>query len=434
MGSETVPTFSDAVVFDATGLGSDAGYPFGLAWADVNVDGYPDLAVANSSINITDCSVHEAGLTPSVSIFLNTGDWSPISDGFEDPIDIQICSDCSPNEVAFADMNGDGDMDLVVSAGDGDPNDDEVGSWGIYVLFGDGSGNFGSPTAYQTETPIRGLVVQQFSGSAFDVAAAGDACHDDNGTVGNDKVYVYSNNGSGVLTSVDSDDLGMGDYSSAFDIASAHFDNDSPSNGLYDLVTCNVGDDETSELTNNGSFDFDLDDYPDPCSVTWSWTDVTAGTFNPGTVGDAAVIDSYGSELRVLYGDGHGGFSHNCDPHTAGGDKYVIAHGNCTTADVVAGVTTGLINGNQRLDLAATLPACTEVAILIGLGGLPTLSSKFQFDTGGSYWIEAEPPASGIQAIYPVRVIIVDLDQDGNGDLVTANQGSANLSVMINQM
>ncbi len=46
---------------------------------------------------------------------------------------------------------------------------------------------------------------------------------------------------------------------------------------------------------------------------------------------------------------------------------------------------------------------------------------------------EADPPGED-DAAEIVRVLIVDLDADGFGDLVTANRLSRNISVMIDQL
>jgi hypothetical protein len=99
----------------------DAAFPdsIGLAAADLNADGAPDLVTANPA----------AG---SVSVLLNDG-----GAGFEP--EVEFAAGDNPADVAAADFDGDASIDLVVSSPEA-----EV----VRVLTGDGDGGFGTPTAY----------------------------------------------------------------------------------------------------------------------------------------------------------------------------------------------------------------------------------------------------------------------------------------------
>ena len=80
----------------------------------------------------------------------------------------------------------------------------------------------------------------------------------------------------------------------------------------------------------------------------------------------------------------------------------------------IAGLALGDVDGDGRLDLATALPASDAVAVLYGRGGRDFLKSGEKVAVGAA----------------PRAVIVVDLDRDGRGELVTADVGDHSLSVV----
>lgn len=118
---------SDSLVFLFLPLATYAtgGNAVGIALADVNGDGKPDLVVINCGDNTT------CGGTGSVGVLLGNGD------GTFQPA---VVSDVGGFEAIFAvvaDVNGDGKPDLVV-----------VGGGVVAVLLGNGDGTFQPATTY----------------------------------------------------------------------------------------------------------------------------------------------------------------------------------------------------------------------------------------------------------------------------------------------
>lgn len=104
--------------------------PLSLAAGDLNHDGHLDLVVANSG------TPNFIG-TGTLSIVLGNGDGS-----FQTPSTFKIIQPPgnfarSPNFVAMADFNGDGNLDVVACTDD---------ALGASFLAGDGKGSFASPT------------------------------------------------------------------------------------------------------------------------------------------------------------------------------------------------------------------------------------------------------------------------------------------------
>jgi len=157
----------DAAVVDGTGgnvcLGNGDGSfqaakpfaagssPIALAAADFNKDGKVDLAVVNSN---------QPGLTngDTVSILLGNGDGT-----FQPPVN--FATGKNPNAIFVADINGDGNLDIVVS---------NASSNSLTVLAGKGDGTFTAEPSPSLPFSPKSIQSGEFNGDGkLDIAVAG---------------------------------------------------------------------------------------------------------------------------------------------------------------------------------------------------------------------------------------------------------------------
>src|SRR5262249_9343136 len=108
-----------------------------VAVADLNGDGKPDLITAN-----------RRGNSSTVSVLLGRGDGT-----FAPKTDFPVGMD--PYFVAVADLNGDGEPDLITA---------NLDSSGVTVLLGKGDGTFGPRTDYGVGGEPESLAVGELNG------------------------------------------------------------------------------------------------------------------------------------------------------------------------------------------------------------------------------------------------------------------------------
>ena len=123
-------TFQPAVFNDSGGVGTD-----GVAIADMNGDGKPDLLVANLCVP-SDCN---PGDLVMVGILLGNGDGT-----FQPAVNYisgegYSCGEPNSGGLSVADLNGDGKLDVVVV---------NAGCGSIAVMLGNGDGTLRSGTSY----------------------------------------------------------------------------------------------------------------------------------------------------------------------------------------------------------------------------------------------------------------------------------------------
>jgi large repetitive protein len=114
-------TFRPAVI-DAAGTA-----PSGVAVADVNGDGRPDIVVANACQSAGNCTYG------AISLLLGNGD------GTFQPATSYNSGSGQPNQVALADLNGDGKLDVVVSIWDGSEDEFGFSAVGVFLVNADGT-------------------------------------------------------------------------------------------------------------------------------------------------------------------------------------------------------------------------------------------------------------------------------------------------------
>jgi hypothetical protein len=164
-------TFKPALTYDSGGL-----FPDGIAIADVNGDGKPDIIVADSSGN----QAVDPGV---VAVLLGNGDGT-----FQTPVPYSSGAYGAAG-VAYADMNGDGKRDMVVANCSATSGSCTGGGGDVGVLLGKGGGTFQAPITFAPggNTPF-GIAVKDLNGDKEpDIVVANcasDRCSQAPGTVG----------------------------------------------------------------------------------------------------------------------------------------------------------------------------------------------------------------------------------------------------------
>ena len=345
----------------------------------------------------------------------------------------------NPHCVIAADINGDGNADLICA------NEGAVINPGntLSVLTNNGGGGFGSNATYTVgSAPYSVIAADVNEDGMVDLISA---------NFYDNTLSVLTNNGSGGFGS--NATYAVGEFPCSIVAADVNGD------GHIDLICANSGgrspaDSTLTVLTNNGSGGFGFNA---TYAVGFVPVSVVAADVNHDGYIDLICANSRGSSLSVLTNDRSGGFvlaSTLATPQPnsvvaadVNGDGYVdlicanTGYGTLTVFtnngnggfalasinDVgfqPQSVVATDVNGDGHVDLVCANLGIYELPgnILINGNTLSVLTN----DGGGGFVIASTP----FLGVGPVSVIAADVNGDGKVDLISGNNGNT-LSVLI---
>lgn len=333
--------------------------------------------------------------------------------------------DANPLGVALADLNSDGNLDVVTA---------NYGAGSVSVLLGNGNGTFQSVKSFAAGAFASTIAVGDFNGDHlpdlavghFDRSATTVSVLLGNGdgtfqaavdyTVGSSPIWVIAAdlNGDSILDLVaannDSANISvlLGNSDGTFQAAQSTAVGSDPIglaaadlNGdkIPDLVVANSGPDTVSILFGNGDGTFQASvDYP----VGRNTSDATVGDFNGDGAPDLAITGMGSGDVTILLNDGQGGFQ--------AGATYPVS------ASPI-GAVVGDFNSDGKLDLVVGYYDFTQTNVTTLLG-----NGDGTFQTSVDYAAD----------IGPVGVVVGDVNGDTAPDLVVANASSSDVSVLLN--
>ena len=289
-----------------------------------------------------------------------------------------------PHGVAVADLNHDGRPDIVTA---------NYSNNTVSVLLGNGDGTFGPKKDYQVGYGPFALALADVNGDGLlDVVTVNILGY---------SMTVLLNTGNGTLGPYTNYDVGASPRS----IALADVNGD----GKPDVVIANSGSTTVSVFFNNGSGLFGgRADY----AVGTAPSCVTVGDVNGDGKPDivAASYAAAGSTVSVLFNSGTGTFgARTAYPVGANPQSVVLADTNGDGLPDIVAANYGVYNGS-------TYVGGNSVSVLLGAGG-------------GTF---------GAASIYPggsgtLAATVGDVSGEGRLDIVTANNGSNTMGVLLNQ-
>jgi hypothetical protein len=426
-------TFQAAVSYSSGGYEAQS-----VAVADVNGDRKLDLLVANTICAPNDCA------TGSVGVLLGNGD------GTFQPAVTYDSGGFSAESVAVADVNGDGEPDLLVAntcVSDGACVDGSVG-----VLLGNGDGTFQAAVSYGANgTGAASVAVRDVNGDGKPDLFVANACgnNGDDGCIGTLGVLLGNGNGTfraavnygsgayepDLVAVKDVDGDGKPDL-----VVASRCDNVGNCNGVVGVLLGN-GDGTFKPVVTYGSGGYE--------AQSVAVADVN-GDGKPDLVVANACADSNctsGGVVDVLLGNGDGTFQAAMSYGSGGQDAesvgvadldgdgkpdLVVANGDGSVA-VLSGngdgtfqaattygsggtgatsVAVADVNGDGKLDLVVANSCassdCTNgsVGVLLGNGD-GTFQAAVPYSSGG---------------LYTDAVVLGDVNRDGKLDLVVASE------------
>jgi hypothetical protein len=355
--------------------------PLFLEVDDLNGDGKLDLSVANLD-------------SSTVSVLLNTTELVASTPGFAAKQDFDTGP--NPRSVAVGDLNRDGKIDLAVA---------NLGSNSISVLLnttapGDSVSTFAGKKDFATGANPVSVTVGDLNGDGnLDLAVAN-----------------INSNSISVLLNTTAPGAGTPSFAAKQDFISADgplfvTTSDLNGDGKLDLVVANLIS-SVSVLLNNtapgattvafgGRQDFATGDGP---------RFVSAGDLNGDGKLDLAVANFNSNNVAVLL---------NTTAPGAAAISFASIHDFPTEVRPLS-VSVADLNGDGKLDLAVANVASISVSVLLNTTApgatTPSFSPRQDFTTGFS----------------PTSIAAGNLNGDGQPDLVVANSGSDNVSVLVN--
>lgn len=351
--------------------------PSSIAVGDLNGDQKPDLVVVDSTADsITVLSGDGLGAfaqTPSSPFFVGRG----------------------PLFSVVGEFNADDKADLAVVSSRSDD---------VAVLLGDGTGSL-SPAAgspYAVGTGPSAIAAGDFNRDSRLDLAVGIAGGSDAG------VAVLLGDGTGRLSTAPGSPLPLRPGPTPVSLAVDDFDRD----GALDVVAVTRRTDELMVLLGDYAGGFKASPRSS-YAVGGGPEAVAVGDFDADGALDLATVNSRTNDVIVLLGDGAGGFRPG--PH---GPYPIIAGPISITADDV--------DGDGKLDLMVVVLEADDVTFLLG--------------DGSGTFTEMRPPPRVITGGRPANsnlpfaqfIAASDLNGDRKPDLVTANPGSSDVSVLLN--
>jgi FG-GAP-like repeat len=344
--------------------------PKWISVADVNHDGHPDIVVANAD-------------SGTVTVLLGDGKGQ-----FHAAAGSPFAAGHLPNDIAIADMNGDGNLDLVIA---------NHQSPFMTILLGDGKGGFcpapGSPVDVHSTPHPHGVAVADFNQDGF-----ADVVTDSWGT---DQVELLPGDGKGGLhTPGRYFATGHRPYER---LRSADFNKD----GFPDIVTTDLDDDTVTALLGDGRGGF-RKAAGSPFSAGAKPWQVAVDDVNGDGRPDLLIIpyerdihDPSQNAVTVLLGDGNGAFR-----PMAGSP---LRLGGCHGAD---SVTAGDLLGDGRRDIVV---ACAESKNL----------TIFARDSDGQFLPFTRAFKGGWGS-----VAFGHLRDNCHGELITANNDDGTITIL----
>lgn len=282
---------------------------------------------------------------------------------------LDFSTDLTPADVAAADFNGDGKVDLAVATGNNS----------VSVLLGAGDGTFPTHVEYPVPGHPSSILTGDFNGDGkIDIATVDPY---------QSEISILLGNGDGTFQAHQEYLTGL--HPVAFATADMNGD------GKLDIIVADYNDEKVAVLLGNGDGTFKAHvDY----ATGNGPSGVAIGDFNGDGKLDLVVADNTDTSAAILLGNGDGTFQGPIPFPTAVGANSVVV---------------GDFNADGKLDLAVGT-SNKQVSILMGNGD-GTFQNHKEYSIGAN----------------AVIVATADLNSDGKLDLISANYNDNTVSTLI---
>lgn len=310
-----------------------------------------------------------------VSILRNNGDGT-----FAAPLN--YFAGGSASAVFAADLDGDSDLDLAIAESAFEtPN--------VWILKNNGDGSFDAGIGYPTESGARCVYAADLDGDGdLDLAVVHNG-------LGIGHLWVLKNAGDGSFAA------GVSYY--VGDIPTSVIAADLDGDGDLDLASANENAGDVWILSNDGVGNFPLIQAYTTGGPPWSGPQslIAADLDEDGNI-DLAVARSNTNDVAILKNDGSGHFAAS-GYYGAGGSPISVVASD--------------IDGDNDLDLAIANYTTDNISILLNFGD-GSFAAAENHTVGDSPW----------------SVLAGDLDGDCDPDLAVSNRTTDNISLLINCM